>query len=85
LISQVIYFNARHFFAFRPAPDFRETPNFFAVRATLSGGRFSSAATASSDFNDAASCIKRRSSAKDQASWLSEPLRFRCRNNQKRK
>ena len=56
----------RHFFPFSPAPDFRETPNFFAVRTTLSGVRFSSAATASSDFNDAASCIKRRSSAKDQ-------------------
>jgi hypothetical protein len=55
-----------HFFAFSPAPDFRETPNFFADRATLPGVRFSSAATDSSDFNEAASCIKRRSSAKDQ-------------------
>src|ERR1700694_4555346 len=55
-----------HFFAFSPAPDFRETPNLFAIRATFSGVRFISSATASSDFNDAASCIKRGSSAKDQ-------------------
>jgi hypothetical protein len=54
-----------HFFAFGPAPDFRETPNLFAVPATLLGGRASSSAIALSDFDEAASCIKRRSSAKD--------------------
>ena len=52
-----------HFFAFGPAPDFRETPNLFTVPATLLGSRPSSSAIALSDFDDAASSIKRRSSA----------------------
>jgi hypothetical protein len=52
-----------YFFAFRPESDFRETPSRFAACATFLGVRCISAATAWTDFNDAASCIKRRSSA----------------------
>src|ERR1700722_13247061 len=56
-----------HFpFAFSLASDFKETPSLFAVRTTCAEARFVSAATASTDFNGLASCIKRRSSAKDQ-------------------
>jgi hypothetical protein len=56
-----------HFpFTFSLASDFKETPSLFAVRATVAGVRFISAAIASTDFNDVASCMKRRSSAKDQ-------------------
>jgi hypothetical protein len=56
-----------HFpFAFSLASDFRETLNRLAIWATLSGVRLSSAAISLSDIDEAASSIKRRSSAKDQ-------------------
>jgi hypothetical protein len=53
-----------HFpFAFSPPFDFREIPNRFADLETDSGFRPSPLATASSDFSEVASAIKRRSPA----------------------
>jgi hypothetical protein len=58
---------ANHFpLAFDPPADLKEIPSRFADFATDSGVRPSAFATASSDFSESASAIKRRSSANDR-------------------
>jgi hypothetical protein len=68
---------ARYFpFAIGRSDGFNATPNRIALFSTLRGGRFICAAISSSDLADAASCIKRRSSAKRQRRFIVAAIYF---------
>jgi hypothetical protein len=62
--------------AFSRSDGFNATPNRIALFSTLRGGRFICAAISSSDLADAASCIKRRSSAKRQCRFIVAAIYF---------
>jgi hypothetical protein len=62
--------------AFSRSDGFNATPNRIALFSTLRGGRFICAAISSSDLADAASCIKRRSSAKRQRRFIVAAIYF---------
>jgi hypothetical protein len=63
-------------FAFNRSDDFKETPNRLALLAMVDGARFICFATASSEFEDAATCIKCRSSANDQWRFVEAAIYF---------
>jgi hypothetical protein len=73
---QLLQSRCSHFFTFSRSDGFKKTPNLLAIFATVRGSRFICFATASSDLEDAASFINRRSSANAQWRFIGAAIYF---------